>query len=57
MAIQDSPKERALKLLNQALDTGIKGRNRSAVAQAIEVLEDKGRDLTDMTYQHMKVGT
>jgi integrase len=57
MAIQDSPKERALKLLNQALDTGIKGRNRQAVQQAIEVLEDKGRDLTDMAYQHMKVGT
>ena len=57
MANQDSPKERALKLLNQALDTGIKGRNRSAVVQAIEVLEDKGRDLTDLTYQHLKVGT
>jgi integrase len=57
MANTDNPKDRALKLLNQALDTGIKGRNRSAVVQAIEVLEDKGRDLTDMAYQHMKAGS
>ena len=56
MATPDSPKKRALVLLNQALDTGIKGRNRSVVLQAIEVLEDQGRDLTDMAYQHLKTG-
>lgn len=52
-----APRERALELLNEALNTGIRGRNREAVANAITVLEADGKgDLTDLHYKNLPVG-
>ncbi len=58
MALQKiTPREAALKLLNAALDTGVRGANRDAIRQAILVNEDTKRgDLSDLHYQNLPAG-
>ena len=52
-----TPREAALKLLNAALDTGVRGANRDAIRQAILVNEDTKRgDLSDLHYQNLPAG-
>ena len=52
-----TPRQRSLELLNEALSTGIRGRNREAIESAIEVLEDDGKGgLNDLHYKRLPVG-
>jgi hypothetical protein len=51
------PCEAALKHLNAALETGVRGANRDAIRQAILVLEDTKRgDLSDLHYRQLPTG-
>lgn len=57
MAEADSPKTFALSLLQQALNCGLRGKNRQAVQDCITILEDDGKsDLKDLSYRNLKPG-
>jgi len=49
------PKEQALALLNQALETGIRGSNRAAIQDAIDALNYDG-ELRDLNYRKLGAG-
>lgn len=50
-----SPKEQALTLLHQALNTGIRGNNKAAIQSAIDTLNDDG-ELRDLNYRKLAAG-
>lgn len=51
------PVQAALDYLYQALECGVRGRNKEAIRYAIDVLEDTGRgDLKDIHYRNLKFG-
>ena len=50
-----TPKEQALALLHQAIETGIRGNNRAAIQSAIETLNHDG-DLCDLNYRKLAAG-
>ena len=52
-----TPKQQSLALLRQALNTGIRGKNKDAILDAIETLEDDGRsDIKELAYRRLKSG-
>jgi hypothetical protein len=52
-----TPREQALKLLQQALKPGIRGKARDALRYALDVLEDDGRaQITDLHCRNLRYG-
>ncbi len=53
-----SPLQQSVELLEQALNTGIRGHNREAIEDALQLLRDDGsRGLTDLHYKRAKAGS
>ena len=50
-----TPKEQALALLNQAIETGIRGNNKAAIQGAIDIIKHDG-DLCDLNYRKLAAG-
>jgi integrase len=51
-----TPKARTIYLLQEALDTGIRGDLRAAVEHALETATNTHRDLTTLAYDRLKLG-
>lgn len=50
-----TPKEQALALLHQAIETGIRGNNKAAIQAAIDIINHDG-DLCDLNYRKLAAG-